>query len=322
MNWIKEHTFVFGLSASTLVGAIVLWLFGSGAANRYEAAKEDYESALAEAQGFEKLKLYPTAQNLESKKRALEEYSRQTDELQKAFDAYRPGQLENISVQAFSDAIKRANKETREAFAAAEVAEDYFCGFEGYKTSLPPGNATGILNYELQAIEGMMRQLADAGITKLVNVHRPRLAEEDGKKYEPTPTQVARELPVEIVFQGTEASVRKFLSALVNNQQHYLVVRSLRIANEKLLPPRTTDARFERVAARRTAPTGDATSFDAIFGDVATPEGTEAPQPAAPAAPPTEVDTSRILHQVLGQEELQVFVRIDILLFLDPKELP
>jgi len=45
-----------------------------------------------------------------------------------------------------------------------------------------------------------------------------------------------------------------------------------------------------------------------------------APVAAAPAAAP--VDTSRILSQVLGNEELQVFIRLDLLLFLAPKELP
>jgi hypothetical protein len=34
------------------------------------------------------------------------------------------------------------------------------------------------------------------------------------------------------------------------------------------------------------------------------------------------VDSSRILAQVLGSEELIVFVRIDLIMFLPSKELP
>lgn len=40
----------------------------------------------------------------------------------------------------------------------------------------------------------------------------------------------------------------------------------------------------------------------------------------APVAPAAATDTSRVLYQVLGDEELQVFVRFDILLFLPKKE--
>jgi hypothetical protein len=62
----------------------------------------------------------------------------------------------------------------------------------------------------------------------------------------------------------------------------------------------------------------------------AKPDGKDVPEPADPkapapdpAAPPApEVDTSRILAQVLGNEELTVFVRFDIATFLPSKELP
>jgi hypothetical protein len=56
----------------------------------------------------------------------------------------------------------------------------------------------------------------------------------------------------------------------------------------------------------------------------AAPEAADPKVPAPdPAAPPTpEVDTSRILAQVLGNEDLTVFVRFDIATFLPSKDLP
>ena len=55
-----------------------------------------------------------------------------------------------------------------------------------------------------------------------------------------------------------------------------------------------------------------------------TPAPATAPAaPATPAAPAaTKVDSSRILQPVLGDEELQVFLRIDVMQFLPVKELP
>jgi hypothetical protein len=49
-----------------------------------------------------------------------------------------------------------------------------------------------------------------------------------------------------------------------------------------------------------------------------------APAPAAETAPEASkaADSSRILAQVLGNEQVQVFLRLDVLQFLPAKKLP
>ena len=42
----------------------------------------------------------------------------------------------------------------------------------------------------------------------------------------------------------------------------------------------------------------------------------------APAPAPAPADTSRVLQQVLGAEQLRVFVRIDVMRLLPEKKLP
>lgn len=343
MNWIKQNTFTFGLVVTTLVGALLLWVLGSAAAGRYDAAKEEYDSAFSEVSQFEKLDPYPSAEHLASKKLAVEEYSEEAAELQMRFDAYRPESLEKITVQAFADAVKVANEETRAAFGKdIEIPEAYHCGFEAYRTAMPPGNATGILNYQLGATKQLMLNLAEAGATSLIGLHRPKLPEEEGKRFDADKKQVTRELPLELVFTGTESSVREFLSSLVNDKSHYFVVRSWKIQNEKPLPPRKTDAKFgdrgNRGGAGNLGPINEAPNFNELFnGEAEEPKPAgganpdaaaqpEAPEPAkpepAPASAPEATDGTRILEQVLGQEEIQVFVRIDLLIFLEAKKLP
>ena len=343
MTWIKQNTFLFGLLVTTVVGALVLWFLGSSAAGRYEDAKNEYESAFAEVSRFEKLDPYPTTEHLEAKKVAIEEYREGAIELQKSFEPYRPESTENISPQAFSSAVKRANEETRAAFGKdVALPENYYCGFEAYLNALPTGNSTGVLNYQLSVIKQLMLNLSESGATRLISIHRPRLPEEEGKAFKPEKKQIARELPLEIVFEGTEASARDFLSTLVNDKERYLVVRSLRIINKKAQPPRKTDAKFSDRGGRRQVnkPVEDAPNFNDLFNgggepqpegeqpegeqpEGEQPEGGEAAQPAQPEQPAfAPGDNSRILAQVLGKEEIQVFVRFDLLLFLDSKELP
>lgn len=340
MIWIKQNIFLFSLAVVTLLVALVLWVLGSKAAANYKQAKQDYDSAYAEVMSFEKLDPYPTDEHLESKKLAVTAYSGQTDELQKTFAPYRPEDLKNITVQAFSSAVKQANKETRTAFGEnLQIPEDYFCGFEEYSTSLPAGSATGILNYQLEVTKKLMLNLAASGASELVSLHRPELPEEEGKSFKPENGQVARALPLEVVFKGPEKAVRDFLSSLVNDKDHYLVVRSLKVANEKQIPPRKSDVRFSGGDRRRAQPdeaNNAAFEFSALFGEgepvapapdatgeVATPGGVAASAPLpAPAPLGLPGDTSRVLAQVLGQEELQVFIRLDVLLFLEPAPLP
>jgi hypothetical protein len=152
-------------------------------------------------------------------------------------------------------------------------------------------------------------------------VYRPAAVEENGGTYQPAPADVARYFPFEITFKGSESSVREFLNSLGEAESHYFIVRCIRIQNERDTPPRVADAKFETAAAE-SAP-------DNLFGDgFFVPDGAEEPgeevgvEAAPEAAPTVELDTSRILAQVLGGEDLVVFVRFDIAMFLPAKELP
>ena len=185
---------------------------------------------------------------LNAKKKAIDEYRENLKGLQQDFDKFRPEKIENTSPQEFTDLLVKADSETRAAFeqAGTTVPDAYFCGFERYKTELARSNATGILTYELVYVRQLMQELAKAGINELKNVHRPALAEENGAQFQPGPNDVARAMPLEVTFSGTEESVRKFFTALANPENGFAVVRSLRVSNSKRgVPPKAGDAKFD-----------------------------------------------------------------------------
>jgi len=324
MSWIQNNKFLAALGGGTLVAMVLLFLLGSKGSKQYLQAQEDYAAAAQEAQAVEGLPLYPTRENLDGKTKAIDEYSQALESLQAAFKDYRPPALQKLSPEAFTTQLKSSNNEVRDAFKMAKTKYPgaFFCGFENYKTQLAAGDATGLLDYQLTGIQQLMRALAAAGATELKNVHRPPLAEELGQAYTPQPTDVARSLPLEITFKGSEESVRAFLSAIVKPNGYYFVIRSLRIANEKNAPPRTADAKFDKPAPAN--PTPDADVFGEIFAPGAEPKPTdEKPAEAnAPKPVPPVTDSSRILSQVLGDEELHVFLRLDLMQFLPAKKLP
>ncbi len=335
MTWITEHKFLCGLSATTLVLAAGLVWYGNQGGMRYDAAKSAFDQAYQDASSYEKFKPYPNQENLDAKTKSLEAFRADTEALQDALTPYRPEEMVNISTQAFTDLLKAANEETRQAFSAAgtQMPDEYFCGFSPYKTRVVAGNATPILAYQLGTVKRIMLDLAKAKPTRIINVHRPQLDEEIGKTYEPQADQVARGLPLEVVFQCREESLRQFLSSLVNSKEHFTVVRSLRIKNQKQEPPNSKDAEFDGKRGGGgpvVAPVAPVADFNALFSGVetASPAPTDgaaapaAPAPAPAPAPATEIDSSRILSQVLGNEEVVVFIRLDTLLYLPSKKLP
>jgi hypothetical protein len=173
------------------------------------------------------------------------------------------------------------------------------------------------------------------------------LAEEEGRAHKPGDSDVARPLPLEITFAGPEKAMRAFFSALMKLQGHYAVIRSVAVSNAKKEPPRASDAKFDKPATPVPAsspsdvfgggfvlPGEEPKVEDKKTAPGTTPALTPPPTTPAPGTPgpgtpasttpstPAVVDSSRILSQVLGNEEVLVFVRLDLMQFLPAKKLP
>jgi hypothetical protein len=323
MNWIKENKFLAMLCGGTLLGVILLLFIGSRGSGRYSTALEEFQTAADEAAGYEKGPLYPKEVNRAAKNKALDDYRQELEGLQSAHQPFRPEEITNVSPQEFTDRLIAVNEETRKAFEdnGVTVPDPYFVGFERYKTTLASKESTGILGYELAGIRNLMLSLAAAKPKELRNLYRGEIPEESGKTYEPGDA-VARSFPLEITFTGPEKSVRDFATAVTKLDEKYAVIRVLRISNEKKDPPRSADAQFEKPAE-----TPDAGAGDMFSGDFVLPG--EEPAAADPEAAVEEVavpdaaatESGRILSQVLGDEDVQVFLRIDLLQFLPAKKL-
>jgi hypothetical protein len=324
MSWIKDNKFIVALGGGTLAGAILLFFVGSQGAGRYAQAKEKFDAAAAEVVGYESTELYPQPANRDAKRKALEGYRQSVESLQAAFAPFQPKEITNITPQEFTTRLLAAKTEVRKAFedADATVPEAFFVGFENYKTALAPAKTTGVLDYQLGAIKNLLLELAKAKPAGLKNLHRPALPEEEGKEYTPSATAAARPFPLEITFVGPEKSAREFLSSITKPENQFVVIRSLRVTNEKKDPPRTADAKFDKPAPSKAASAAD------VFGGGFVLPGDDAAAPAADPAAATEpeapkaADSSRILAQVLGNEQVQVFLRLDVLQFLPAKKLP
>jgi len=324
MSWIKDNPFVAALSGITVVVTGALVFVGSHSSGTYQEHLDAYTADAATVAEAEKLSIYPSSANSSAKRKALSDYRSDLNKLQASFDSYRPESLKKLTGQEFIGNLKEADKKAREAFAESKttVPDAFFLGFEAYKGgALAKEGATGILDYQLGAASELFLALAKAAPTELKNVYRAPLVEETGGTFDPKDA-VFRPLSMEVTFTGTERSVREFLTAVEGSDAHYYSIRTIRINNAKDKGPSPADAKFE--AAK---PAGGAAGSDpfggggfVIPGEATPPPAAAAPAAAAPAA--AAPDKGRILQKVLGDEEISVFLRIDVLQFLPTKELP
>lgn len=335
MNSIKSNPFLSALAGITIVVCGALFYLAAQGGGKYDEAKAAFDESYSAVSVSEGIPLYPTAANRDGKRKALGEYRQSIGELGGLFDKYRPGPLGEIDPQTFTNRLKQANTEVSAAFQAAggSLPANFFLGFEGYSAKLANKEATGVLGYQLDGIKHALIGLADARPSEVIRIYREPVPEETGGSYVPKPDDAARNFGFELTFRGSESSARKFISYLGATDPYYYVVRCVKIANDRDTPPQVSDAKFETVAPAAAPP-----AAADIFRDVFILPGAEAePEVAAPAEggeeaapggdePPdeaeAEVDTTRILAQVLGSEEVIVFVRFDLSMFLPAKELP
>lgn len=341
MSLNKEKGFLVALGAGTVLVAGALAGVAYMASNRYEAAKEKFQNADTEVVQLSKGELSPSKENLNAKRKNLESYRTSVVSLQEKLLAFKPKELKKVSPAEFTKQIQEAGQEANARFGEikATLPEGFALGFEAYTSAPVRETATPLLDYQLGAHRALFKMLADARPTKINNVYRERQPEEDGKPYPPVdPTakgkqpekkEAYRKLPMEVTFTGNERAVRDFLSAINGSKDYFYVVRSVRIANEKKVGPKKSEASFETTATGATDnPFGNA--FAATPADAAAPApapapadgATPVPAPPAPAPPPVAQDSSQILKQVLGNEHITCFVRLDVLLFNEGVELP
>lgn len=322
MSWIQENRFAAGLGGITAVAAAGLIAWGVSAGKKYSAAQEAYTAAADAVSSMEGEKLYPNEDNRQAKQQAVKDYESAVGELQKAFKPFASATPPNIEPDQFNENLLKAKEAVAKSFADAgvEIPGEFFIGYEDFTNSPVKKEATGILSYQMEGIGQLLGYLAAANPVKLLNIHRPKLVEEEGGTFDPKGKSF-RALPVELSFTGTEASLRSFLSALDDSEKYYFVVRSMRVMNEKSTAPTAADGQFKTDESEEAAPAAGDAFPDAggfVLPGEEAPAGDKPAEAEKPAAEPaSEADTGVILQQVLGSEKINVFLRIDILQFLE-----
>jgi len=357
MSWIQENKFVAGLAGATAVIGGAILFFGFSQGSSYNEKLEKYEELKGQYSKLEKSKPYPSSKNLRHREQNVGDYELEIKEVRDLVLGYRPEKLEVISPEQFKDIQVKMKSELNRKFEEAHTAlpEDCLFGFEKYATTSVRASATPQLVYELKAVQWLLEALAELKPEKIINITREELPEEKGRvaavdssksargsrgsnRSKAAPVKKAYELmPVELTFTARENVVREFLMKMVNSDEYFYAINSIRIRNEKQIAPNLKDADFP-VDVEPAADDGFG-SLEGLLDDSSsgfeekeslkqslvegegTPEKTDSGDGVV--APELEVPAGElVLKEVLGGEKLHVCIRFDIVLIAKGESKP
>jgi len=323
---LKENKLASILLIVTLVIVGVLGFFGWKKRGEYKDSMSQFESNNGELSRLQSSQPFPNPANVTKKKEAVKQLQGKSDALQNALISYRPESFDDGQILSPADFSKNRQDKTEEVqllFKEKGVAfpEEFCLGFLSYTTRSPREDATKLLNYQLEANSEFFKTLAHSNISSLLNVYRVEVNPERGAPFREAPRRGRpaafhpyEVLPMEVTFQANEASLEAFLNSLTNHKDYFFVIRNMRVLNQKQVPPREEDAVFETPVA---APPPPAAAFAEAFGSFTDPDEPAEAEPEEAPAPALAMndDSNLILKPVLGEEELYVFLRVDLILF-------
>lgn len=282
-----------------------------------------WDSKVSTIESLEKRVPYPSKENEEALEGDLQAYQQSVQELYESLETFQPELNKDLVNTEFQQMVKTRVEEFR-PFANSknfviESDTEFQLGFERYAQTLPPPQLVPILDYELKAIDHLLRSLVEAGATSLTSFERDPIPGEAGAPANHE-SGVAHKYPVRVGFEASHEAFQTFINQLANDKQFFYIVRVLKVRNQvtegpvKLSPAQSNFPVFEHPTTKEVV------SYERLkeWGYDDTP----ASLPAVETKAREEgfVYASTDARVLLGQEKLNVFMVVDIVRFVSPEE--
>jgi hypothetical protein len=203
-----------------------------------------------------------------------------------------------------------------------QIPPKFFMGFDRYQSEPPKIAAAPLLGRELQAIEMILSEMPNHGVTEVKPMSRDDLPEEGSGSAKPEPAKPGvphspaggkNDKPLlsthafEITFIASRGTAEFILNSVTGNQKQFLIPRMVLIKNQSDKGPSRVDpnAAVPPTPAPPRAPTQPAPGTNPPTGDTAAPAGD--------VAPPVII---------VGDEKVETTLRVEIVDFAEitPKQ--
>lgn len=261
MNWFKANPFLGGLALLTGLAAAAGLYFVSGQYAAFIEQSDAYANQVSSLNSLQSAKPFPDDGNLkaaqEEGKRAAEVFSG----LASAVAEQSAPRDNALTPQQFQDNLSKAASNASEQARAGGITlpEDFYLGFDQYKTQPPSAAAAPALGQQLASIANLVRVVLESRIAEITAINRPPLPEEteaarEEEKAEGTKLPELLLAPFDLEFVTDQANFRQALNA-VAKAQPMVLIRVVSVANSSpLAPSKENPLENESEAAEQEAP--------------------------------------------------------------------
>lgn len=316
-TWIKDNksiASVIGVGALAFIGlssfAVMKNMEASAVNEEYLTAKDKIASAAAKPQT-------PTQSVVTMRKADLDAYQACIKDIEAAYTPFIPDPqtLTPIAPEQFR---LKLNKTVSDFKLKAKdqnirLSDGFNLGFEAYVTAPALQQATGVLQYELGAVNWLAEQALDCDISEITRIYREKLPietaaapTEEKKGAAKSPEASAKKdkaalyqvLPISITLRGGRQSINKYINTIIDSEKYLFTVQAIRCINEK---NGALTIKNEVPKAKKKDNSGG--SFD--FG--AAVKKNEPKQP--------EITVEEIVKPVVGAEKVDFHIVLNLILF-------
>jgi hypothetical protein len=342
MDWIRENKTLASIMGVFLALAAALGFLVINSWSSFGASNDRFIAANNALATMKSANLYPSPENLEKKKSAVEDYEKKVTTLSKVLLSLQPA-VEPISETDFQAKLKAKIAEVRSISGKpTKLPSESSLGFADYTSSLPKSAAIAQeLSEYVDATEAVVRVFIDSGVESVDTFERSLLASEKGETAPVAPPKagkvgvagkgkapVATKAVAEMVERRTltftltcdQGPLQKVLNRLASPSEmpYFAAIRLLRVENEKNEGPLRAAVTLElnkNMTAGADAAAAEVPQEQVVIGTdglpVAAAEAT--PKAIGPAKPGIKDAVG-----VMGQEKLKVYMEIDLIKFIDP----
>ncbi len=266
MDWFKDNPFLGILGASTLVLTALGAFLALSARSAMVEQQDTFFSNASQLNSLQTAKPFPNEENLEAAEAELAHARRILDELASVVAAQSAPLDEGLTPLKFQDDLN-----TRVTAIAADAAEagvalpeNFYLGFEQYRTQLPSVPAAPALGQQLASIAEAVSLLINARVASITALQRSPLPEESAPTTnEPERSSDLHLAPFELSFVTDQSSFRSALTALTTAEP-VLLLKLLEVANSQPVPPPKAEVK-EQISEGDTSD-ADAIQIPVVFG--------------------------------------------------------
>ncbi len=311
----------FGVIALLLIGGAAF--FCLKAKGSYDEAMNGWGDKLTKIGSLSKRVPYPSKEAEEKIKKQLDDYNAEVSDLYQNLNKFQKPLNLTIKDTEFQQLVRTKVEEILGIASGAgfviEDSEEFYLGFDLYKGRLPSPETVPLLDYELGAIDHLVRKIIESGGDSLVALARDPIPGEEGAENRKQEESVVHKYPVRLKFTGSHEAFQKFVNQAANDKEYFYIFRVMKVENQNPEPPaKLSTGLAGEYPVYKNPNTQEVATPDLLedWGWPGAPEGDVISAAAKAGFEPASED-ARIL---MGQEKLDVYLIVDIVRFLDPEE--